>query len=278
MKENFETKNEFEIKKTKYFSKLSLRVIDALRTHKGEGMLWERNAENKRDWGNVSEHCLAEVARIEIISEMLKFDDALKKDLITAAALHDYNKKFEISEFKDAMQNGRSVLEGSYVLDEKSNAYLKSAGFNEKVIDLKNSVGAYPKTLIKIKYLLDKEVLNDTEIAIILVFYVDGYTINAEWVEKMNEKNGKTTNDLDKKIVKIASNPNYIKIEDETREAMINHSFFHGMNGAEGLVAVGHIAEDRLSKLIRERSAKEIDPIKIPETVDEEIKKRILQI
>lgn len=80
-------------KKTKYFSDLALSVKDAFRLHKKFGQLTDE--EGKRPWGNVSEHCLVEVARVKTLAELLNLDSHITKDLMYAAALHDISKRRE---------------------------------------------------------------------------------------------------------------------------------------------------------------------------------------
>ena len=80
-------------KKREYFVRLGLQMREALKLHKKAG-LWERK-EGKRDWGNVSEHCLVETARVNVFADKLGLSEDVKKDLATAAALHDSFKKGE---------------------------------------------------------------------------------------------------------------------------------------------------------------------------------------
>jgi hypothetical protein len=275
MKEKLELKNDFEIKKTKYFSDLALKLLSALRPHKDPGGLWDRNAENKRDWGNVSEHCLVEAARIEVLADMLDMPKKLKKDLMTAAALHDFYKKHEIMAFKDAIKKGDSVLSAADSKSEEADEYLRDSGFDENILDIKNSAGGYPETLIRIKDILDKENLSDKDLSMLLMNYIDGYTVNYNWSEPATQEGGKMVNDIDRKIAKIAANPNYEKSESEARDALAGHPFFKGMNSAQGLAAACHQAENKLSQLIKERTGLDVDPIQVPEIVDEEIKRRI---
>ena len=95
MKESYPASQEnlFNKKKTKYFSRLAVRMRDSLKMHKTAG-LWERVGD-RRDWGNVSEHCLVEAARVTVFAEKLQFSDGVKKDLVFAAAMHDFFKKAE---------------------------------------------------------------------------------------------------------------------------------------------------------------------------------------
>ncbi len=84
----------FETKKRKFFIGRALQERRALDMHIQQ-KLWERDAAGNRDWGNVAEHCLVEVARVEAFSDLLGFDDSLRKDIATAAALHDFSKRRE---------------------------------------------------------------------------------------------------------------------------------------------------------------------------------------
>ncbi|MBI4778927.1 hypothetical protein HY797_00550 [Candidatus Falkowbacteria bacterium] len=80
--------NPFERQKTKYFYRLAIKTREMLKFHKVVG-LWQRKG-GERDWGNVSEHCLVEVARADIFAEKLKLAGEVKRDLVMAAALHDF--------------------------------------------------------------------------------------------------------------------------------------------------------------------------------------------
>lgn len=52
---------DFALKRRNFFVRLGLQVRDALKLHDEMG-LW-----NRADyWGNVSEHCLVEVARVQV--------------------------------------------------------------------------------------------------------------------------------------------------------------------------------------------------------------------
>src|SRR5437588_8011011 len=103
----------FESQKRDYFFSLGLKVRRALSLHKDVG-LWNRvytdgKLVNKRDWGNVSEHCLVEVARIATLAEMLDFSEQTTRELEISATLHDFNKRYEKESMVAAVKSGQSV-------------------------------------------------------------------------------------------------------------------------------------------------------------------------
>lgn len=71
---------EFDRQKRMYFYGLGLQVRDALRLHEAAG-LWERNEEKERSFRRVSQHCLAEVARVSVLADHLGFSEDTKKIL-----------------------------------------------------------------------------------------------------------------------------------------------------------------------------------------------------
>lgn len=84
----------FNQNKRRYFVSVGLGQIAAMRMHKDAGLL-EKNSDSERPWGNVTEHCLVEAARADVLSELLKLPEDLSSDFKKAAALHDYFKKGE---------------------------------------------------------------------------------------------------------------------------------------------------------------------------------------
>src|SRR3989338_4855012 len=100
---------DFEIKTRKFFSRISLGLKKALRTHKDLGGLWGPQS-TPEDWRNVTRHCLIETARAEEIADILGLSPSVKKNLRLAAALHDFNKKKEIKTIKEANISGGPVL------------------------------------------------------------------------------------------------------------------------------------------------------------------------
>src|SRR6185369_17983597 len=110
-KENLANRENFDLKKRRYFARVTARVVSAFKLHRTVGGLWERTPEKKRDWGNVSEHCLVEVARTEVLSDITGLTGETKRNLTLAAASHDYGKKQEILAIKEAVKKSASTQE-----------------------------------------------------------------------------------------------------------------------------------------------------------------------
>lgn len=267
---------ELELQKRKFFSSLALKHRKTLELHKGPGDLWEKTAEKKRDWGNVSEHCLVETARVEVLAELLKLPAELKRELETAAVLHDYNKKHEIKKTRAATASGNKVLETIEPTRQQGRARLTEENFSQNVVDISESAGGYPDTLVQIHEILQKEKMTNKDIAMLIMNYVDAYTRNADWVTASATNETGPINDIDRRTNLILSNPSYVKTEEEAREMLKKFPSFQNKYGAEVWADLCHETEKRMTSLIAERSGTTIEPLRLPEHVDEMIKEKIL--
>ncbi len=75
------------LKKTKFFSNIAVQLKTAYEHHKkwlGE------------NWKNVTQHCLVEVARVDVLANLIDISKDIREKLKEAAFLHDVNKKQEI--------------------------------------------------------------------------------------------------------------------------------------------------------------------------------------
>lgn len=261
---NFEAQKneqEFEKKKKEYFSKLALGVKSALELHKMEG-LWEQK-NGKRDWGNVSEHCLVEVARAEIFAEKLNLSQEIKKKLILAAAMHDFFKKSEVEAF-DKYGATRETIKR---LNDEKKEKTKNLGIDETIKSISESVA--DDSLKEMERILQKKEPSEKETASLVMHYIDDYTINADWVNKSEKNEGFIKNDLDRRIDKNESNPRYRQINEDGK------LFFNGETAYQAQRRIGHMVEKRIAKLIELKSGEKIDPLKLPEIIDMEIKNKI---
>ncbi|MEW6610791.1 MAG: hypothetical protein AB1352_04180 [Patescibacteria group bacterium] len=259
----------FEQNKTKFFTELSLRVKKALELHRQAG-LWERK-DGRRDWGNVSEHCLAETARVTEFAKLLNLPSAIKNNLMLAAAVHDYNKKDEIIAMKTAGKTGESELTASKDADARKTERMREAGFSDDIIHLANAMGGHPAELIECKRLLDKQDFTDEDITYLVLHYVDDISQGSDWVK---ESDG-TKNTIDYRIEATQQKLGYSKIGEEIAAELEKNEFFKGMNVATAMATVSHLIERRLAKLIQDRSGVEIEPLKIPEYIDQKIREKI---
>lgn len=156
--------------------------------------------------------------------------------------------------------------------------HIDAAGFSSSVKDIVKSAGGYPETLIEVKKLLDAEELTEEEIARVVMNYVDGYTRDAAWAEAAFEEGGSYLNDVDRRRMKTDGNPNYARTEAEAQEQFGKHDFFGGKKSAQALADVSHIAEKKLTDMIEQRSHIKIDPVRLPEFIDQCIREKIDQL
>ena len=249
--------------KTKYFSRLAVEMREALKLHKRAGLL-ERNKDGKRDWGNVSEHCLVEVARVDVFGNMLNLPDDLKKDLRTAAALHDFFKKGE-KEIVTANGFSWNAFEAA---SAESMRQMREAGFSERVVRLAHSMGH--DSLTETEHILKNESLSQDDIAYLVQHYVDDYTLGSEWATQAEiTADKKHVNAFDRRIDSTEPNPRYARLNEEGKAR------FGGETTFDAQRRIGHAVEERLARLINESGGQSIHPKDLPQFVDEEVRKRI---
>lgn len=250
MRETLESGYSFEQKKWAYFVKLGARASEWLQTHDTLGGLWE-GASRKERWTNVSQHCMVEAARAEVLADLLALSPQTKEQLFAAAILHDFNKKQEI-EYTAA--KGRTV-ESFDEIYEMSRQKLRGAGIGDTLIELADSVGH--SSAEDMEEILAKDSLSEYDIARLAMHYLDDYTLNAEWASTFDGEK----NDLDRRLDANDTNPKYKKLFDSGRYALQR--------------SVGGLVETKLAELIKERSGQEVAAKLLPETIDERLKQRI---
>lgn len=247
--------------KTTYFAALAAGTISAFRQHVREG-LWAR-IDGKRDWGNVSEHCLVEVARAGVLADLVGLSDSSKKDLKVAAGLHDVHKKIQK---KIVTKHGLSY-DSFELAAQTSHDALVAVGFKQDIVKIAGSVGH--ESLHEIEPLLAKDELSDLEKAQLIMHYVDDYTVNADWAKPTSITDGRALNDLDRRMDNNEANERYKVLNEEGRD------HFSGETSYQAQRRIGHLVEQRLASLIMMHSGKEVDPLDIPILVDNNIKTQI---
>ena len=100
---NQDQERSYEEKRRNYFTRLSLRLKDAMQMHKTD-RLWKRNEKGERDWRNVSRHCLVGSARMEVLTEWLGAPESIKNNAVIAYALHDADKRLEVDAMKEEIE------------------------------------------------------------------------------------------------------------------------------------------------------------------------------
>lgn len=265
----------FDEKKRAYFSRLALGIISAMRLHKKPGLLLEHKG-GEREWSNVSEHCLVEVARARAFAQKLNLPMAVRRELELGAALHDFDKRTEIMAMKAAIAHGESGGKASDDADKIGEYQLREAGFSQNVIEIFSSTGGKPQQLFEIMRVLTKQEFTDQDIARLIIHYVDGYTRGSEWAEPAAmAESGEMINEVDRRTQKNLDNPNYKKLNKESVAKLAGNPTFQGLGYIEGDGLVCHMIEKRLAKLINQETGEIINPLELPEIVDREIRSKI---
>lgn len=277
----------FQHAKTQYFASLGMQETDAFRMHRLRG-LWNRVENNEgvvqRDWGNVSEHCLTEIARVRVLTGLLGLEAGIAKDTSTAAALHDYYKKDE----KEIMVANGLSPEAYSEAGRRSADGLRAAalgphsqprGFSERVIWLAGSVGH--ETVPSAEALAGKPRKTDEDLAYLAMHAVDDWTMNANWANAAEVgEDGVVRNDLDRRMDAASANPRYAVLRDHILTGVDGRPYRGGIEGAyDAQRRVGHEVMGALTDAIRERTGGEvnINPIDLPVYVDNVIKQQIME-
>lgn len=250
--------------KASYWTRQGLSVREGMRMHRLSGQL-EKGSDRKGpdSWRNVTEHCLVQVARAGILGEWIGLPEDLIADMKMAAILHDFDKKQEIEVTREAEKTGDSPLSAYKAQAEKSLSLLQGAGFRERVIRLANSTGGHALQLFETKRILDQEELSDEDLAYLICHYVDDCSIGSDWVRP---------NIIDFRAEENKANPAYRKISEEIGEELEGHPLFGGMNNHDAMALVSHLIEERLTEIIRLRTGERINPLDLPEMVDQKIR------
>lgn len=252
----------FERKKQEYFTKIGLQMRSALALHKAAG-LWQKDNEGERGWRNVSEHCLVEVARTRTLATMLGLKESVSKKLMNAAALHDFFKKGQKQITVAGGLNRAAFAEAT----QQADGIMRDAKIPEEIIRLVNAVG--DESLLETKKILEKDELSEDDIAFLIMHYVDDYTIGSNWVHASEVKDTKEINDLDRRMNINEANLRYQKLNEEGR------AIFGGETAYQAERRIGHIVEEKLADLVKKRGDITVDPIKLPEIIDQKIKEEI---
>lgn len=237
---------------------------------------WQRKS--KRKWGNVTEHCAVQVVRDEILGRWIGLPDDVISDIKMAAFLHDFNKKQEITATKKANKKGKSPLTAVKSEQKKAEKMLRKAGFSERVIKLSGAAGGYAPQLLEVQRILDQKTLSNEDWAYLLVHLGDDYSINSAWIRLgIRDNDG----NIIQNIIDYRAEDNKAKIAYEKIAREIEREFkdprFKGKNVFDVMAVVSHQIEIRLVQRIMERIGVKIDPLIIPELVDQHIKNAIAE-
>lgn len=262
-----------ETAKTIYWAKMALGVRDGFGMHHVTGQLDKTPVIRKRDWGNVTEHCLVEVARAEVLGRWVGLPEDVIADMKIAAVLHDVAKKQEIETTRQAEKEGGSPLAAYRANSAETVRLLQKSGFNEQIIRLANAPGGQASELRETKRILDQPVIPDRDLAYLIVHYIDDCSVGSDWIRPSQmDESGKKTNIIDYRAEENKAKPSYRRISEEIGEELKGHPTFDGMNNHDAMALVSHSIEEYLAQIIQQRSGEVIDPLDIPEIVDQRIR------
>jgi len=260
-----ENPEQFIDRKREYFIHLGLQMLEAFKLHKKAG-LWERK-NGKRDWGNVSEHCLVEVARVDVLADKLNLPEDIRKDLKFAASLHDFFKKGE----KEIVTTEGLTWDSFEKASQESTRQMQEAGFNERIVRLANSIGH--GSIIETEKILSNKSLSPEDIAYLILHYVDDYTIGNDWAKPTEIlSDNRRVNDLDRRVDKNEANQRYFQLNEEGKIR------FQGETTFEAQRRIGHLVEARLASILVEQSGEIMDARDLPQYVDQKIQDRIAEL
>lgn len=225
---------------------------EALHLHKTAG-LWDRvmvEGKLKREWGNVSEHCLVEAARAEMFGELFRLSEPLRVDLMRAAALHDFFKRRS----REIVKARGKTAESHDEAHAKATEVMRAENVSEQVIRIVNSVGY--EGLHEAKNILAMREMSENDLACLIMHYIDNYTVENNWVVPASIRGKTRINDIDRRSEKSVSR--YPEVGKQIAEQ----------------VPVDHAIEMHLSNLLAARGIN-VEPLKIPEYIDERLRERI---
>ena len=256
----------FEAKKNDYFFNLGLEARRGLRLHKDPGGHFKRNKEGKKDWRDVPEHALVVSARTQLLAELLGLSDEVKRDLGLALSVHDFSKRHEKE--LEVPEGGITwdMYEENVALYERK--ILTNREFSKRAIRISEHTGH--DGVLKVERILAKDELTGEEIVSIIIFYVDAYTRSSDWVIPAEQaEDGSLINEIDRRTERNLKNPT---LENLNQEGKLH---FNGMTMSEAIGLAAHSAAERIVELLEERVGIKVTPKRLPEFVDEEIKREI---
>lgn len=264
--ENIDTTNK-DSNATRFWAGVGFKVREGIKMHQRTGQL----RKGPDSWRNVTEHCLVQVARSEVLGRLIGLPENLMEDIRMGAMLHDFDKKQEITVTREANRRGDSPLFTVRIAHLRDDVLLESYGFNDNVRRLASASGIDAPQLVEAQSILDKKSLSDEDLAWLVVHYVDDCSIGSDWIQQ-GEK-GK--NIIDYRMEQNKTKVDYVKISQEISQGLVGHPKLGNMNLYDAGAFVSHQIEQRFAQRIKEKTGEDIDPLAIPQLVDQKIKESI---
>jgi len=255
----------FDRQKRAFFVKTGLSVRPVMRLHKYVGNL----RKGTESWRNVSEHCLVEVARVDVLAAVLRLSGGIRGKLRIAAALHDVGKREEVAAFRAANETENSAWEACTEASRQSAEIMKRAGFSDDVIALASIAGDHNSFAATLA-LAEQDVLTDEETARLIMSYVDDMSAGSTWATPaVPLPDGSLQNTVDRRLEAGEKDPRYARMNEEAREHFAGRTMYAMQR------ETAHAVEQRLAALLSEKTGEMIDPKRLPEWIDLRIRERI---
>ena len=261
------SKANLENKATKYWAGVGFRVRDGMKMHKLTGQL-DKGSDS---WRNVTEHCLVQVARSEVLGNLIGLQPDLISDMRMGASLHDFDKKQQITATRQANQAGVSPLVAVRNEEIIAEDILRTAGFSDRVRRLSNASGGDVPVLVEVQKILDQENISDDDWGYLIVHYVDDCSIGTDWVARSSEGR----NIIDYRTEQNKAKADYNKITQEMSLELSSYPRFGGMNNLDAMSFVSHQIEQKLAARIKKTTGEDVDSLTIPELIDQKIRESI---
>lgn len=259
--------NQIEGQKTRYWARVGLSVREGMKMHKLTGQL-EKGPDS---WRNVTGHCLGQVARSGTLGRLIELPEDLVGDMRLGAMLHDFDKKQEMTVTREANLIGASPLSTARSEHQIAGELLETAGFSGRVRKLAGASGVDAPQLREAQRILDQNSLSDEDLAWLIVHYVDDCSIGTDWVRRSQEGR----NIVDYRMEQNKTKVDYVKISEEISQELMGHPKLGNMNLYDAGAFVSHQIEQRLAQRVKDRTGKVVDPLAIPELVDQKIREDI---
>lgn len=260
---------------TMYWTKMGLSVRKAIRMHQQSGQLHKDPESKERPWGNVTEHCLVQTARAEVLGRWIGLPDDLIEDIKLGVALHDVAKEREIKATRHSNTSGESPLAAVKIEQQKTEKMLKEAGFSDRVIRFAGAAGGYKTQLIEAQEKLNQESLTEEDYAYLVVRYVDDISIGSDEIKpSFHTAKDEMFNAVDMKMTQNKAKSVYQVIGQEISKEL-EGTDFEGMDPHDVMTIIDHETEKRLVERIFERTEERINSLQIPELVDQKIQQNI---
>lgn len=252
-----------------------------LGVHKKIGTLIEERGSNgrrvgKREWSNVTWHCLCVGQRARILGEWLGLAPDLVDDMQRAGNLHDYDKEPEIKLHKQRKGQDKPYLGDLIELGKQGSQRLRDEGVSERVVWLASAPGGLPGEITVSYDIVTKPSMTNEEWAFVLIHLADDMALGSKSVvpSRPNESGGKD-NVIDDRAAENKRKSYSSQSSVETQQALVNHPFFGGMHAFDAMAAVSHMIEKRFAEELASRTGESLDPVEIPELVDQRLRARI---